>query len=314
MTDFTKRIQHNSDKFYSLDSVLPEHLRDNSRFTEFMQAYFEWNQLDNNSPVSIINKLNEYRNIDLIDEPYVKYLEKEYAISIPSNLPSVDKRKLYKQVNDIYRARGTIPAFEALFNLLYGDDIELYYPRVDLMKLSDGKWDESDSRYLNKNGQLSNYNYIQDSYYYQDYSYVIKTRKPYEQWQSSVRKMLHPTGFALFGKVAITSQASVKRLKSPLSQPGSEISSYENRLPLYAPVVIATTKVVETTSFLQTTYLSIVKTIFKPKFGPGFALLDKIKFLIGQPNKYYGNFTLAQAKYGSPFNILPSSSITVSSI
>ena len=314
MTVTTKRIQPSSSKFYALDSILPEYLRDNTRFTDFIQSYFDWMQNSADSPASIINKLNQFRDVDLVDDTYIKYLEKEYGISLPGNLPGVDKRKLYKQINDVYRARGTIPAFEALFNLLYGDEIELYYPKVDLLKLSDGKWDSNDGRYLNKGGQLSNYNYIQDSYYYQDYSYVIKTRKPYEQWQGAVRKMLHPTGFALFGKVAITSQATVKRLKSPLAQPGSEISSYENRLPLYAPVVIATTKVVETTSFLQTTYLSIVNTFFKPKFGPGFALLDKIKFLIGQPNKYYSNFTLAQAKYGSPFNILPNSSITVSSI
>lgn len=314
MTNTIKRIASENDKFYALDSILPEHLRENARFTEFIKTYFEWMQNSEDSPASIINRLDKFRDIDLVDDPYVKFLEKEYAINIPGNLPSVDKRKLYKQVNDIYRARGTIPAFEALFNLLYGDEIELYYPRVDLMKLSDGKWDPTYQRYLNKNGQPSNYNYIQDSYYYQDYSYVIKTRKPYEQWQGAVRKMLHPTGFALFGEVAITSVATNKKLKSPRVQPGSEISSYENRLPLYAPVVIATTKVVETTSFLQTTYLSIVNKLLKPKFGPGFALLDKIKFLIGQPNKYYGNFTLAQAKNGSPFNILPNSSITVSSI
>lgn len=314
MTNTTKRIQTTNNKFYSLDSVLPEHLRDNGRFTEFIKSYFEWMETAEDSPASIINRLNEFRNIDLIDDPYVKYLEKEYAISIPGNLPLVDKRKLYKQINDIYRARGTIPAFEALFNLLYGDEIELYYPRQDLMKLSDGKWDANDQRYLNKGSFLSNYNYIQDSYYYQDYSYVIKTRKPYAQWQGAVRKTLHPTGFALFGKVAIQSEAVVKRLKSPLAQPGSTVQAFENRIPLYAPVVVSTTKVIETTSFLQTTYLSIVNKLLKPKFGPGFALLDKIKFLIGQPNKIYGNFTLAQAKNGSPFNILPNSSITVSSI
>lgn len=314
MTNTVSRIVPSSEKFYALDSILPEHLRDNARFVEFIQAYFEWSQNTNSSASSIINRLNEFRNIDLVDDEYVKYLEFEYGISIPGNLPNVDKRKLYKQINDIYRTRGTIPALEALFNMLYGDEVELYYPRVDLLKLSDGKWNVDDQRYLNKNGQPSHYNYIQDSYYYQDYSYVIKTKKPYEQWQGAVRKMLHPTGFALFGKVSIQSQATVKRLKSPKAQPGSELASYNNVIPLYAPVVISSTKVVETTSFLHTTYRSIVDTLLKPKFGPGFALLDKVKFLIGQPNKYYGKYTLAAAKNGSPFNILPNSSITVSSI
>jgi hypothetical protein len=314
MSDSTKRILPSNAKYYALDSILPEHLRQNSRFIEFLNTYFEWMQLDETSPTSVINRLNDYRNIDLINENFIKHLELEYAVSIPSNLPDVDKRKLYKQLNDIYRARGSIPAFEALFNLLYGDEIELYYPRVDLMKLSDGKWNAEDQRYLNKGSFLSNYNYIQDSYYYQDYSYVIKTRKPYDQWQATVRKMVHPTGFALFGKVSIVSQATVKRLKSPKLQPGTTFTSNNFVIPLYSPVVIATTKVVETTSFLQTTYLSIVNTLLKPKFGPNFALLDKIKFLIGQRIGDYKNFTLAQAKNGSPFNILPNSSITVTSI
>ena len=307
-----QRISIPNEKFYALDSILPEYLKENANFTEFLQTYFHWTQNSVDSPVSIINKLNENRNIDLIDDKYVKYLELEYGIAIPGNLPNIDKRKLYKQINDIYRARGSIPAFEALFNLLYGDEIEIYYPRVDLMKLSDGNWNEANNRYLNKGGFLSNYNYIQDSNYYQDYSYVIKTRKPFEQWEGAVKKMLHPTGFALFGQVVIQSTATVKRLKSPLSQPGSMISSYDNIIPLYAPAIKASTTVVETTSFLNTLYTSIVNTFFKPKFGPGFALLDKIKFMINQPNKIYGNFTLAQAAGGSPFNILPNSSITLS--
>lgn len=307
-----QRINVANDKFYALDSILPEYLRENTRFTEFLQTYFEWMQKDSNSAATIINKLNQYRDVDLVDENYIKYLEKEYAVAIPGNLPIVDKRKLYKQINDIYRARGSIPAFEALFNLLYGDEIEIYYPRVDLMKLSDGNWNETDGRYLNKGGFLSHYNYIQDSRYYQDYSYVIKTRKPFEQWEGPVKKMLHPTGFALFGQVVIQSQASVKRLKAPTIQPGTEITSFNNVIPLYAPVVRASTTVVETTSFLNTLYTSIVNTFFKPKFGPGFALLDKIKFMINQPNKIYGNFTLAQAAAGSPFNILPNSSIRIS--
>lgn len=314
MANTTKRINESNAKFYSLDSILPEHLRENTKFTDFLREYFNWMQLDETSPVSVINSLDKFRDVDLINENFIKYLERELAISIPGNLPNTDKRKLYKQVNDIYRAKGSIPSFEALFNLLYKDDIELYYPRVDLMKLSDGKWDANDERYLNKGSFLSNYNYLQDSYYYQDYSYVIKTRKPYDQWQASVRKMLHPSGFALFGRVTITSQATVKRLKSPIAQPGTTFTSGNNVIPVYSNVVIATTKVVETTSFLQTTYLSLVNTLFKPKFGPNFALLDKIKFLIGQRIGDYRNFTLAQAKTGSPFNILPNSSITVTSI
>lgn len=309
MTDVTKRILPGDSKYFSLDAVLPEHLRENAKFIEFMSEYFKWMQLDESSPVTVINQLNQYRNIDLISEDFIIFLEKEYASTIPSKLNSVDKRKLYKQVNDIYRAKGSIPSFEALFNLLYADDIELYYPRVDLMKLSDGDWNESESRYLSKGGFLSNYNFIQDSFYYQDYSYVIKTKKPFEQWQGAVKKLLHPSGFIVFGGVLIVSQAVEKKLKSPKIQPGSFFTSSNNIIPIYRPVVIASTKVVETTSTIQVIYLSIANV-----FGPGFAVLEKIKFLITSPMSLYKDFTLADVKNKRGFNILPGSSISISTI
>jgi hypothetical protein len=294
-------------KLYALDSILPEHLRENTKFIAFMNEYFKWMQLDASSPSAIINTLNENRNIDLVNDKFIKYLEKEVAISIPGNLVGVDKRKLYKQINDIYRSKGSIPSFEALFNLLYGDEIELYYPRVDLLKLSDGNWSEDQSRYMNKGGFLSDYNYIQDSFYYQDYSYVIKTRKPYEQWQAAVKKLLHPSGFALFGKVVIVSRADVKRLKSPLAQPGSILDTNSNIYPIHPIAVKAKTTVVESQSWLHVTYLSIAN-----KFGPSFALLDKIKFLIPQRNSRYQNFSIRDAVNGAAFNILPRSVITIS--
>jgi hypothetical protein len=303
----TELLNPSIPKLYALDSILPEHLRENSKFIAFMNEYFKWMQLDVNSPATVINTLNENRDIDLIDEGFIKYIEKEIATSTPSNLPNVDKRKLYKQINDIYRSKGSIPSFEALFNLLYGDDIELYYPRVDLMKLSDGNWNEDQSRYMNKGSFLSDYNYIQDSFYYQDYSYVIKTRKPYKQWESAVKKLLHPSGFALFGKIAVVSRAEVKRLKSPLAQPGSILDTNAHIYPIRPAVIQATTTVVESQSWLQVTYLSIAN-----KFGPSFALLDKIKFLIPQKNSRYQNFSIRDAVNGAAFNILPRSVITIS--
>lgn len=309
MSDSTKRIQTENPKYFSIDAILPEHLRENSKFIAFMNEYFTWMQLDETSPAAVINQLNEYRNIDLINEDFVKYLEEEYAATIPGNLRDVDKRKLYKQINDIYRAKGSIPSFEALFNLLYGDEIELYYPRQDLMKLSDGNWSESENRYLNKGSFLSNYNYIQDSYYYQDYSYVIKTKKPFQQWEGAVKKLLHPSGFIVFGGVVIISEAEEKKLKSPKVQPGTFFTSSNNVIPVYRPVVIATTRIVETTSTIQTVYLSIANV-----FGPGFAVLEKIKFLLTQPMSLYKDFTLADVKNKRGFNIVPGSTISISTI
>ena len=44
---------------------------------------------------------------------------------------------------------------------------------------------------------------ITDSYYYQDFSYVIRSTKSLKDYKSKVDKTVHPLGFKLFGEVAI---------------------------------------------------------------------------------------------------------------
>ena len=57
-------------------------------------------------------------------------------------------------------------------------------------------------------GKLSNSNQkLQDSYFYQDYSYVIKSKSSIEEWRNLIKKTTHPAGFQLFGEMVIDSQA-----------------------------------------------------------------------------------------------------------
>ena len=57
--------------------------------------------------------------------------------------------------------------------------------------------------YLNQKGFLSANMYLQDSNYYQDYSYVIKTEQDIRKYADVVKDVLHPAGFKLFGNVRI---------------------------------------------------------------------------------------------------------------
>jgi hypothetical protein len=49
---------------------------------------------------------------------------------------------------------------------------------------------------------------IQDSNYYQDFSYSIKGVTPYETWKESVKSIVHPSGFKEFSDLQIISQPS----------------------------------------------------------------------------------------------------------
>lgn len=51
---------------------------------------------------------------------------------------------------------------------------------------------------------------IIDSLFYQDYSYVIKSKTPIDQWRELIKSTTHPAGFKLFGQVDIESDASTE--------------------------------------------------------------------------------------------------------
>jgi hypothetical protein len=61
-----------------------------------------------------------------------------------------------------------------------------------------GKW-------ANRKGFLSDINKLQDSRYYQIFSYEIVAKRMLETYESLVRDLVHPSGLALFGKYQLRS-------------------------------------------------------------------------------------------------------------
>ena len=69
-------------------------------------------------------------------------------------------------------------------------------------------------KYIAQDGHLSELTKkIQDSIYYQDFSYVIKVSESINKWRDSIKKATHPTGFYVTGEVNIATKldAQVKR-------------------------------------------------------------------------------------------------------
>ena len=69
-------------------------------------------------------------------------------------------------------------------------------------------------KYVNQDGHLSELTKkIQDSLYYQDFSYVIKVSESITKWRDALKKAVHPTGFYVTGEVNIATRldAQVRR-------------------------------------------------------------------------------------------------------
>ena len=109
-------------------------------FIQFMRAYYEW--MESNESDAVIRKsrnLLDYRDIDSTLDEYVSHFQNKYLYGMPLNFKG-DKRFLIRHILDVYRSKGTIEGYKLLFKLLYGEDVEIYVPKNDVLKASDGTW------------------------------------------------------------------------------------------------------------------------------------------------------------------------------
>ena len=82
---------------------------------------------------------------------------------------------------------------------------------VNVVSVSD-----TDGVFLNEDGKVSESTMkIQDSLYYQDFSYIIKVGESINTWRDSFAKTMHTSGFYFAGEVAITNRLNLK-LKAPV--------------------------------------------------------------------------------------------------
>lgn len=59
--------------------------------------------------------------------------------------------------------------------------------------------------FQNRQGMLSDVNYLQDNYYYQNYSYVLRSKVPSVNWMTMVKNTVHPAGMAVFSELLVRS-------------------------------------------------------------------------------------------------------------
>lgn len=76
--------------------------------------------------------------------------------------------------------------------------------------------------FISEKGFLSSTNSnLTDSYFYQDYSYIIRSQTPIEIWRSLIKDVVHPAGFQLFGEVVV--EADTGFINQPTFQSSTPI-------------------------------------------------------------------------------------------
>jgi len=152
----------------------PSFMKENySKLVLLTKAYYEW--LDQNGNVgNVLYGLEDAYDVDQNSEEFYSHFKNTYLSSFPE-LFAVDtdgnkpnKKTLLKKIRDFYGNKGTESAYRFLFKILYDSDLEFYYPKTDVLKVSDGQWIEPKSikttltngqnLFSANGGQISQYN------------------------------------------------------------------------------------------------------------------------------------------------------------
>jgi hypothetical protein len=88
---------------------------------------------------------------------------------------------------------------------------------------------------------------VQDSFYYQDYSYVVRIGQSINEWRESVRRSVHPAGWNVFGEVSFASQVSA-RLQVPTA---GQVVDYTGDTETFSPELASTFTNLFTTIFVR---------------------------------------------------------------
>lgn len=216
----TNTILGNRDNSEStrVHEIYPQYLRDSAKnVISFLEEYYDYLNAEDGPTHELQHVISE-NDIDETSEKYLDAIQGEIAKIIP-NSAVVDRNTLYKRIVHYYRIKGTPESIEVFFKIFFDSLTELYYPGDDLFKLSE----DSD---------LSGEKKIQDSTFWQDYSYQITTQISADQWRESYSRLVHPAGMKLFVLLLIE---IVNR--SGWLEPTSYLSTDDNNESWYSALV-----------------------------------------------------------------------------
>jgi hypothetical protein len=120
-------------------SYLPAFIQDDYvTFVAFLQAYYEFLEQEDGA-IWASEKMSEAFDIDETLPAFLDQFKEQYMSLFPSTLVA-DKATVIKNIKNFYLAKGSEKSLKFMFRVLFGEDIEVYYPNRNILRVSDGKW------------------------------------------------------------------------------------------------------------------------------------------------------------------------------
>jgi hypothetical protein len=124
-----------------INRQLPDFVRAGSpQYKRFLELYYEWleDEAAGNTVYHILES-GKYRDVDETLDPFIRLFKKELLPYFPET-STLDLVKILKGAREFYVKKGSVESVQWLFRTLFGEDIEVYYPKEQILIASDGKW------------------------------------------------------------------------------------------------------------------------------------------------------------------------------
>jgi hypothetical protein len=181
LTDFN-RLEANLHE-PQVKTVVPEHFKEQyPKLIDFLEAYYDYLDSDG-QPTHNLKKMFTIRDPGSTDDEFLDLLFQEKTFSADT-FPF--PRFAYLQIPGLLNSKGTKISIDSFFRYFQGTDVEQILPRNSMFIVGQSEIGAESLRF------------IQDSYFYQVYSILLRTNVPPTEWFNLYKNYLHPAGFAIF--------------------------------------------------------------------------------------------------------------------
>lgn len=168
--------------------VLPDYFKeDYPKLITLLEAYMDFLDSDGAFNDKLRNVLKS-RDIDSVSLQFLDYILAETGLGITGD-QFVDPREITRHFPDFFRFKGSLFSAQAFFRALYGEEVEISYPKDQIFIVGESEIGPESLRFI-QNGAL-----------YQVLSILIKSSRPISQWRTLYKRYVHPVGFYLGSEV-----------------------------------------------------------------------------------------------------------------
>lgn len=168
--------------------ILPDYFKeDYPKLITLLEAYMDFLDSDGGFNDKLRNVLKA-RDIDGVSLQFLDYILVETGMGITGD-KFIDPREITRNFPDFFRYKGSLFSAQSFFRALYGEEIEVSYPKDQLFIVGESEIGP-ESLKLIQNGKL-----------YQVLSILIKSSRSISEWRTLYKRYVHPAGFYLGSEV-----------------------------------------------------------------------------------------------------------------